>query len=98
MSSWQRQSALEGGTVSGLATVRAGDGVTRVLAATPVGVFQSDDGSQRWRPLGGDSAVAGVEVVAPSPRYAEDGTLFAGARDGLFRWHAGVAGWTHLLA
>src|SRR5215212_639627 len=98
MSSWERLAAFEGGTVSALTTARASDGTMRVFAATPVGVFQSDDGGRRWRPLGADSAVAGVEVVAPSPRYAEDGTLFAGARDGLLRWQDTGGGWTHLLA
>ena len=98
MSSWERLAAFEGGTISGLATARASDGTVRVFAATPVGVFQSDDGGRRWRPPGADSAVAGVEVVAPSPRYAEDGTVFAGARDGLLRWQDTGGGWTHLLA
>jgi hypothetical protein len=31
-------------------------------------------------------------VVAASPRYAKDGIVLAGARDGLFRWQAGQAG------
>jgi photosystem II stability/assembly factor-like uncharacterized protein len=96
---WERLAALEGGTVVGLTTATTADGEPIVFAATPVGVFRSLDQGLSWHALGGASRVAGVEVVAASPCYAEDGIVFAGARDGLFRWRSGQGqpGWDHLL-
>src|SRR4051812_28140456 len=90
---WERLAAFEGGTVSWLATAPAADGTWHVFAATTVGVFRSLDLGLTWSPLGGASRVAGVEVVAASPRYAEDGIVFAGAYEGLFRWRDGGAAW-----
>src|SRR4051794_18054863 len=95
---WERLAAFEGGTVSWLASAPAADGTQHVFAATPVGVFRSLDLGLTWSPLDPSSAVAGVEVVAASPGYANDGIVFVGAREGLFRWQEGPAGWTHLLA
>src|SRR5215211_5870899 len=95
---WERLAAFEGGTVSWLTAAPAGNGAWHVFAATTVGVFRSVDGGRSWSPLGGASRVAGVEVVAASPRYAEDGIVFAGAYDGLFRWQEGGNGWAHLLS
>jgi hypothetical protein len=97
-SGWERLAAFEGGTVGGLAVATTVDGGARVFAATPVGVFHSVDGGQRWHPLGEASAVAGAEVVAPSPRFADDRTVFIGARGGLYRWREGGPGWEHLLS
>lgn len=96
MSSWERLAAFEGGSVSWLATATAADGAEHVFAATAVGVFRSVDRGLTWQPLGGASRVAGVEVVVASPRYAEDGTVFAGALDGLFRWQVGQADQTEV--
>jgi hypothetical protein len=95
---WERLAVFEGGTVTSLAVATAADGARHVFAATLVGVFRSADGGLSWGPLDEASALPGIEVVAPSPRYAQDGTLFAGARDGLYRWHQGQPGWTHLLS
>lgn len=94
MTAWERLAAFEGGTVSWLAA----DGSQHTFAATPVGVFRSTDRGLSWSPLGGASRVAGVEVVAASPSYAEDGVVFAGAFDGLFRWREGGTTWEHLLS
>ena len=58
----------------------------------PLGGSRSD-----LEPARAGEPVAGVEVVAPSPRYAEDGIVFAGAFDGLFRWREGGTAWEHLL-
>lgn len=96
MTSWERLAALEGGTVSWLAT--AADGTRHAFAATSVGVFRSTDRGLSWSPLGGASRVAGVEVVAASPNYAEDGIVFAGALGGLYRWREGGTAWEHLLS
>ena len=95
---WERLAAFEGGTVTSLATAQAADGTWHVFAATPVGVFRSLDRGLSWSPLGGASRVAGAEVVVASPRYAEDGIVFAGAYDGLFRWWQGGTSWEHLLS
>jgi photosystem II stability/assembly factor-like uncharacterized protein len=99
---WERVSTREGGTVSGLAWAAAADGSTVVFAATPIGVFRSADFGTTWRPLHGAGGsvvtVAGVEVVAPSPRYAQDGTLFVGALNGVFRWRESGGIWEHLLS
>ena len=98
MTGWEQLAAFDGGTVTSLATATAADGTQHAFAATPVGVFRSVDRGLRWSPLGGASRVAGVDVVAASPRYAEDGIVFAGAYDGLFRWREGGAEWEHLLS
>src|SRR5687768_6709222 len=98
MTGWERLAAFEGGTVSWLATATAADGSRHAFAATPVGVFRSTDRGLTWSPLGGASRVAGTEVVVASPRYAEDGIVFAGAYNGLFRWREGALGWEHLLS
>lgn len=102
---WEPVAALEGGTVSALVAAPAVDGTVAVFAATPVGVFRSDDGGANWRPLVGTDdggaatvAVAGAESLVPSPTYAADGVLFVGGQDGLFRWQAARARWDHLLS
>ena len=106
-SNWEQIAAHEGGTVNGLATVTAADGSVRVYAATAVGVFWSGDGGARWQPLAGASggsgaarasAIAGAEVVVPSPHHAQDGALFVGGHSGLFRWQPARPGWEHLLS
>jgi photosystem II stability/assembly factor-like uncharacterized protein len=97
-SGWERLAAFEGGTVTSLATATAADGTRHVFAATIVGVFFSTDRGLSWSPLGGASRVAGVEVVATSPYYPDDGVVFAGAYDGLFRWREGGTAWEHLLS
>jgi hypothetical protein len=98
MPSWEQLASFEGGSISWLAAAPTADGARHVFAATSVGVFRSVDRGLTWSPLGGASRVAGVEVVAPSPRYAEDGIVLAGALQGLFRWREGGSGWDHLLA
>lgn len=98
MTRWERLAAFEGGTVSWLATATSADGSPHVFVATVVGVFRSTDRGLSWEPLGGASRVAGAEVVAASPRYAEDGIVYAGALGGLFRFRAGGADWEHLLS
>lgn len=99
-SAWELLAVHEGGTVSSLATTTARDGTTRVFAATAVGVFWSGDGGAHWQPLtgAGNGAVAGAEVVVPSPHYGQDGALYVGGHGGLFRWQEARPGWDHLLS
>jgi hypothetical protein len=97
-SAWELVATHQGGTVNGLATATAPDGSIHVYAATPVGVFWSGDGGAHWQPLEAASAVAGAEVVAPSPDYPRDGTVFIGGHGGLFRWQASGRTLDHLLS
>ena len=97
-SGWELLARFEGGTISALTTALAAEDTHHVFAATPVGVFRSTDRGRSWQPLGGSSRVPGVEVVAPSPRYANDGTVFAGALGGLYRWRNTLGDWEHLLS
>ncbi|MBV9359092.1 MAG: hypothetical protein JO023_26590, partial [Chloroflexi bacterium] len=60
MSGWERLYEARGGSVFGLAGVPGGGAV---LAATPAGVFRSDDGGQSWRALGQRSRVPFAETV-----------------------------------
>ncbi|MCC6174978.1 MAG: hypothetical protein IT305_06710 [Chloroflexi bacterium] len=92
---WERLAVLEGGTVVGLATAMTAEGVPVAFAATPFGAFRSTAAGRIWEPLGAPGSVPGVEIVLPSPRYAQDGIVYAGAHDGLHRWSSGQ--WQHLL-
>jgi photosystem II stability/assembly factor-like uncharacterized protein len=95
---WERLATFEGGSVSSLATAQAADGSWHVFAATAVGVFRSLDRGRSWAPLGVGRRVAGAEAVAASPRYAEDGLVYAGAHDGVYRLSSPDVAWEHLLS
>lgn len=94
---WERLAVFEGGTVAGLARAQAADGAWHVFAATPVGVFRSRDRGLSWTPLGAGSRVAGAAVIAASPRYAEDGLVYVGARSGLYQWQGDGPSWQQIL-
>ncbi|MCC7370468.1 MAG: hypothetical protein IT306_18740 [Chloroflexi bacterium] len=94
---WERLATFEGGTVAGMARAQAADGSWHVFAATPVGVFRSVDRGHSWAPLGVGARVAGAQVVAASPRYAEDGIVYAGAHDGVYRLDDPSGSWQLIL-
>ena len=94
---WERLAVFEGGSVSDLARAQAADGSWHVFAATPVGVFCSVDRGRTWGRLGTGNRVAGAEVVAASPRYAEEGLVYAGAHDGVYRYQGDGPSWQRIL-
>jgi photosystem II stability/assembly factor-like uncharacterized protein len=81
---WQQIGQLEGGTVGGFAAGQDADGRPTVIAITPAGGFTYESG-QSWRPLSTDPGPALTDAVAISPAFAQDGTLFAAGRTGVFR-------------
>ena len=93
---WESIGGRPGGTASAVAVV--GDRSPVAFAATPVGVFASDDAGSSWSPAGIGKTGPLVEAVAPSPAFGADRTLFAGGRDGLYRSNDGGAGWRRVLA
>jgi photosystem II stability/assembly factor-like uncharacterized protein len=82
--SWERIASHAGGTVAGLAAATSRTGETLLFAATPVGVFHSTDGGQSWRLPGVNPSVPFADVVAPSPHFADDQTLFVCGAGGLY--------------
>src|SRR5215212_10118389 len=82
---WERLSALEGGTVSGLTVVREDRGCAAVMAVTPTGLFRSEDGGRSWAAMGRERSLPLAQQVVASPGFAQDGTLFSAAHDGLYR-------------
>ena len=71
----------------------------KASAATPVGVYQSTDAGRSWRLPGLNPSVPFADVVAPSPRFARDQTIFVCGADGLYRstdagdtWHRVLVG------
>jgi hypothetical protein len=82
---WERIAGHTGGTVAGLARATSRTGETLLFAATPVGVYHSTDAGRSWRLPGVNPTVPFADVVAPSPRYAQDQTIFVCGADGLYR-------------
>ena len=64
---WERLSALEGGTVSGLTVIRDDRSRAVAMAVTPTGLFRSEDGG---RSLGRDGTRAVVAARAAGRRVA----------------------------
>ena len=62
-----------------------------------MGCSCSTDRGRTWAPLGTGSRVAGAVVVAASPRYAEDGLVYVGAHDGVYRWQGDDSNWQRIL-
>jgi photosystem II stability/assembly factor-like uncharacterized protein len=83
--SWERIASHAGGSVAGLAAATSRGGETLLFAATPVGVFHSTDDGHSWRLPGVNPSVPFADVVAPSPHFADDQTLFVCGADGLYR-------------
>jgi photosystem II stability/assembly factor-like uncharacterized protein len=73
---WDLLATRPGGTVTAL--VGAGNAV---LAATPCGLRRSTDAGRTWSVVADTS----IELVAPSPDFATDATMFAGTAEGLLR-------------
>lgn len=95
--SWERVAGRTGGTIAGLATARAADGATIVFAATAIGLHRSTDAGQTWAASSIGSIAPFVEVVAPSPNFANDQTIFAGTRNGLYHSRDGGESWQLVL-
>lgn len=93
---WAELAGWTGGTVAALAAAAGGE-AGPIFAATPVGVFASTDASASWRPLGVGRLAPLVQVVAPSPAFAADRTLYAGTRDGLYGSRDGGRTWRRIL-
>lgn len=96
MTTWERIAAREGGTVAGLVGVTGRDGAASLFAATATGIFRSEAG-RPWAPTSTGASVPFATAVAASPRFADDGTMFSAARDGLYRSRDGGQAWTRVL-
>ena len=98
---WERIAAREGGTVAGLVGVTGPGGSSALFAATATGIFRADAGGSRayelWAATSTGASVPFATAVAASPRFADDGTLFAAARDGLYRSRDGGRTWARVL-
>ena len=92
---WQRVSALEGGTVGGVVVVEDAEGPS-ILAVTPAGGFRSADG-RTWHPLSPEPGPALADAITPSASFRQDRTLFVAGRTGIFRSSDGGATWRHAL-
>jgi len=93
---WERIAARTGGTVAGLAEAVGERGEHMLFAATPTGIFRSDAGGP-WAPTSTGATVPFATAVAASPRFAEDGLLFAAARDGVYRSRDRGRTWARVL-
>ena len=85
---WERLSALEGGTVSGLTVIRDDRSHAVAMAVTPTGLFRSEDGGRSWAAMGRERSLPLAQQVVASPGFGQDGTLFSAAHDGLYRSEA----------
>ncbi|MCC6178420.1 MAG: hypothetical protein IT305_24205 [Chloroflexi bacterium] len=102
---WKRLTAWTGGTVAGLAVCPATGGDASglpaagpsVLATTLPGLFRSTDGGRSWAPASSEGTVPLGEVIARSPTFEHDRTLFLGGRDGLYRSDDGGSRWRRIL-
>src|SRR5216684_1371544 len=95
-SRWERLAVKPGGDVAGLAIAPTDDGAL-VFAATAVGVYQSTDAARTWILAATGASVPFAEVVAPSPRFPQDRTLFVCAGDGLYRSADAGQSWAPVL-
>ena len=93
---WQRIAAREGGTVTGLVAATGPDGRSSLFAATATGVYRRSAGGA-WGPTGVGASVPFATALAASPRLADDGILFAAARDGLYRSRDAGRMWARVL-
>jgi photosystem II stability/assembly factor-like uncharacterized protein len=76
--SWRKVGNV-GARVRSFGFASAGD-TTTIYVGTADGVMRSDDNGATWKRAG----PAGESMVAVSPKYATDGTVFAGTDGGLF--------------
>src|SRR5260221_418096 len=95
-SRWERLADRPGGDVAGLAMAST-DGGPITFAGRGVGVYQSTDGGQSWALAATGASVPFAEVVAPSPRFAQDRTLFVCAADGVYRSSDAGESWAPVL-
>src|SRR6266851_9986658 len=95
-SRWEQLADRPGGDVAGL-VVASTDGGALIFAATAVGVYQSTNGGRSWTLAATGASVPFAEVVAPSPRFEHDRTLFVCAADGLYRSSNAGESWAPVL-
>src|SRR4030081_2794463 len=93
---WERLADKPGGDVAGLA-IAATDGGAIIFAATAVGGYQSTDGGRSWTLAATGTSVPFAEMVAPSPSFKHDRTLFVCAADGLYRSADAGESWVPVL-
>src|SRR5438552_4014074 len=93
---WERLADKPGCDVAGLAMAPTNGGMI-LFAATAVGVYQSIDAGQTWTLAATGASVPFAEVVAPSPRFAQDRTIFVCAGDGLYRSSDAGESWAPVL-
>jgi photosystem II stability/assembly factor-like uncharacterized protein len=96
-STWERIATHYGGTVAGLAEFTNDMDQRLVFAATPVGVYRSTDAGLRWSQPGVSPTVPLADLVAVSPHFGRDQTLFACGVDGLHRSSDGGDTWQRVL-
>lgn len=91
--SWQRSGAgMADPSVVALAATNEDDPTP--FAATESGrLYRSVDGGQHWQEVEGWAGLGVATVLAPSPDYAQDGTIFAATVNGPFRSQDGGATW-----
>jgi hypothetical protein len=91
--SWQRSgSGMTDPSVVALATT-SGETPT-LFAGTESGrLYRSGDGGLHWQEIEGWAGLGVATVLALSPDYAQDGTIFAATADGPFRSQDGGVTW-----
>ncbi len=94
---WTPLAEWRGGTVAALAAWAGDVGRGALFAATPVGVFRSDDGGRSWRAAGAGAVAPFVEGLAVLSGEGREPTVYAGTRTGVYRSEDGGKTWKWVL-
>lgn len=82
---WERLASHEGGTIVGLAAALvSGNSTPLLLAATPTGLFRSEDGGRTWS-SNSQTPLPLLNAVAASSHSATNAVYYAGTQTGFFR-------------